>query len=436
MDSVPVLERRPLGRAGLVITPRGPSLAACLCAALLAAACDESFEPLAPSDLAFSVFGYLDASADTQWIRVMPVRPLRVAPPDTLHATVTLEHLGTGRIIELRDSLFRFSSASDSGLGGEGMYVHNFWTQETIEPGATYRFVATREGKEPAEAVVEIPRDYEVEVEIKQSSAPPRETDHLRIAGVKHLPFLTAVTYFYDDCGQSASAVPYGGRSADDEAHLIAITKALVTPRIACGDPVVEKRELWVVGSAAAWPAGEGYVPGGLGVSSRAYNVTNAVGFLGGVLTRVVPYEDCEVRSSGEPVPPYCRLRYGPETATVVGTVSETRCGDGPIDSATVQLTELGREPGSIRTILSGRAGTFSIGALEPGIPHFLWVRAPLVPSDSMFDLRTFRYVYTEWTDSHTLYTDTLTFTPGERVEYDVGLERLSPCSQPPRATP
>jgi hypothetical protein len=112
--------------------------------AAVVAACDESFDPTAPSDFAFSVFGYLDASADTQWIRVMPIRPLKVTSRDALGATVTLEHLGTGRIIELRDSLFRFSSSSDPDIGA---YVHNFWTAEAIEPGAAYRFSARREGK-------------------------------------------------------------------------------------------------------------------------------------------------------------------------------------------------------------------------------------------------------------------------------------------------
>lgn len=407
------------------------SLAACLCVAAVVAACDESFDPIAPSELAFSVFGYLDASADTQWIRVMPIRPLKVTSRDALGAKVTLEHLGTGRIIELRDSLFRFSSYLDLDLGSEGAYLHNFWTLEDIEPGAAYRFSARREGKEPVEAVVEIPRDYEVEVAVGQERRrwPP---DELRITGVKHLPFLTTATYFYDSCGSSMTRTRYAGRSADDETHLIAIGKPEVTPRSACGLPIVPNRELWIVGSEAAWPAG-GYSPSALGESGRTSNVTNAVGFLGGVLTKVIPYEDCEFQSDGAPVPDYCLLRYGRETATVSGTVSETRCV-GPLDSVTVQLTEMDREPARIRTVLSNRAGEFLIGALEPGISHFLWVRAPPIPIDSVFDLRRFSYVYTEWEDIHTLPTDTLTFMPGQQVEYDINLQRLTPCSQTPAA--
>ncbi len=410
------------------------SLAASLCVAAVVAACDDSFEPIEPSELAFSVFGYLDASADTQWIRVMPIRPLKVTSQDALGATVTLEHLGTGRIIELRDSLFRFSSYSDSDpdLVSEGAYVHNFWTLEEIEPGAAYRFSARREGKEPAEAVVEIPRDYEVEVAINQVRA-QGETDELRITGLKHLPFLTMATHFYDLCGSSGVGTGYKGRSADDETHLIAIEKPEVTPRIACGSPIVPNRELRIVGSEAAWPAG-GHSPGALGESGGTSNVTNAVGFLGGVLTKVIPYEDCEFHSEGAPVPDVCLLRYNRETATVSGTVSETHCGDGPLDSVTVQVSEIGRDPARVRTVLSNEAGEFLIGALEAGIPHVFSARAPLVPIDSLPQPWTTQYKYVEWADFHTLHNDTLTFIPGQQLEYEISLQRLTPCTEPPPA--
>jgi hypothetical protein len=195
---------------------------------------------------------------------------------------------------------------------------------------------------------------------------------------------------------------------------------------------MAERWDVTIVGSGAAWPAGEGYAAGGLGETSLTSNVTNGVGFIGGVLTKVIPYEECEFRDDGAPVPFYCVLRYNPETATVSGTVSETRCGDGPIDSVTVQMTELDRDPARIRPVLSTRSGEFLIGALEPGIPHALWVRAPLIPTDSVFDVRQFRYVYIAWKDSHTLHTDTLTFLPGQRMEYDIGLERLTSCGEPP----
>jgi len=406
---------------------RLPSLAVCLCVAALVTDCDESFDPTEPSDLSFSVFGYLDASADTQWIRVTPIRPVKVTSEDPLGITVTLEHLETGRIIELRDSLFRFTS-SDSTVGSEGAYVHNFWTPEPIEPGASYRFSASREGEEPAVTVVEIPLDYEVEVGIRQHRV-WYQSDSLRVAGVKELPFVTAIAHFYDECGSSQVRTPYKRSSADDEAHLMVIGKPVVSARFGCGVFLVENWNLWILGAEVAWPA-SGYSPGAIGGSGQTSNVTNAVGFLGGALTKVVPYEFCQLVSNGAPIADYCWLHYNPETATVVGTVSETRCGDGPVDSATVQLTEMDRDPAKSRPVLTDRAGKYLIGALEPGISHFLWARAPRVPTDSVPTF--FGWVYTAWKDVYTIPTDTLTLVPGEQLEYDIRLERLTPCTEPP----
>jgi hypothetical protein len=385
------------------------TLAAGLCVAALATACDESFGPIEPSELGFSVFGYLDASADTQWIRLMPIRPLTVPSQDPLGATVTLEHLESGRIVELRDSLFSFSTIWDPLLGSEGTYLHNFWTPEDIEPGTSYRFSARREGKEPAEAIVEIPPDYEVEVAINQDYG----SDLLRVTGVKHVPFVLMMAHFYDLCGPSVARKQYKPRWADDEPKVIGIGKFRFNPRPGCGLSVIENWELWIVASEAAWPAG-GYSPSGMGASGRTSNVTNAVGFLGGVLTKRIPYENCWFESDAAPVPDYCRLRYNEETATVSGTVRGTGCRDGPIDSVTVQLTELDRDPARVRTVRSNRAGAFLIGALEPGISHFLRARAPPILADG------------KPIGIYSTHTDTLTFTPGQQVEYDINL----PCSE------
>ncbi len=403
------------------------AVAACFCAAAVVAACDETFEPTAPTELAFSVFGYLDASADTQWIRIMPIRPLKVTAPDTLDATVTLEHLGTGRIVELADSLFRFSSHGDPTLGSEGVYLHNFWTREDIEPGATYRFSARRAGKAPAEAIVEIPPDYDVTVAISQRSS-WSATDVVQITGVNHLPFLKASVRFFEGCGWGVNAIPYERRSDDDETHVIAIVKQGAESRPDCGRAWVASREFWMVGSEATWPSG-GYDENALGESARTSNVTNGVGFLGGVLTKVIPYEDCTFVSEGAPIPDYCVLRYDRETATVTGTVREPLCF-GELDSVVVQLTELGRDPARFRSVLTDDAGAFVFGALEPGIPHSVWARAPRVPIDSVFDPTIWRWVYTEWEDIHTIHTDTLTFVSGEQVEYEILLRRLIACDE------
>src|SRR5262245_13938633 len=105
----------------------------CILAALLATACEENFAPLGTSNLRYSAFGHLNASADTQWIRVMPIRSLVLTTPDSFGIRVTLEEVGAGRTIVLRDSLFLFADASNPDLGSTA-YVHNYWTTQRITP--------------------------------------------------------------------------------------------------------------------------------------------------------------------------------------------------------------------------------------------------------------------------------------------------------------
>ncbi len=59
----------------------------CIFAAMsaLTEACDDTFQPIAArGETLLPVFGYLDASADTQWIRVMPLRRLHLTSQDRI----------------------------------------------------------------------------------------------------------------------------------------------------------------------------------------------------------------------------------------------------------------------------------------------------------------------------------------------------------------
>ena len=181
------------------------------------------------------------------------------------------------------------------------------------------------------------------------------------------------------------------------------------------------KRELWLVGSDSTWPSGSQYSPGGLGTAGLVSDVTNAVGFVGGVLTKLLPYESCTFVDSGTPPPSYCELHYDRTSASLAGRVRETRCSDGPIASVTVQLTDLDQDPAEIRSYVTGADGAYGISALVPGIRYALKVRAKPIPvfGSGEIDIYTLRY-------------DTLTFAPGEQRAYDVDLQRLTPCDQKP----
>ncbi|HZD03289.1 MAG TPA: hypothetical protein VE173_00175, partial [Longimicrobiales bacterium] len=226
--------------------------------AILLLACDQSFEPLAPGGQALtSVFGYLDAAADTQWIRVMPIRPFKTTSPGSSDTDVTLEDLHSGRRITLRDSLVAFSTAGPGSVSGT-VFVHDFWTTEKIEAGATYRFSVTRPGEPTAEAVVKIPARFELGLWLHQFNYSD-DQDFVRVSGVHYLPFSGQVLGFSDTCGSGRDTLRYPAAGYKSGPRDLTVSRESVAPRRggSCGVPVVTRRRLWLAASDSVWPVPE-----------------------------------------------------------------------------------------------------------------------------------------------------------------------------------
>lgn len=98
---------------------------------LLLAACEESVNPILESDRQFTLFGTLDMAQDTQYVRVIPIRPMLVSDASApLNATVTSTNLVAGETVTWRDSLVHFS---------DGSVGHVFYAPLRLRPGYTYR---------------------------------------------------------------------------------------------------------------------------------------------------------------------------------------------------------------------------------------------------------------------------------------------------------
>lgn len=108
---------------------------------LFLCSCDTQTELFGASDTHhFSLYGTLDVAADTQVIRIDPLRySSQTEIPAELAETVVLENVGTGTEVILRDSL----TTVDTGP----VRAHNFWTTHPIEPGTSYRVSVRREGE-------------------------------------------------------------------------------------------------------------------------------------------------------------------------------------------------------------------------------------------------------------------------------------------------
>jgi len=127
------------------------ALALWLAAAGLLAGCETSFEVFAESDAHFSLFGVLDVSADTQWVRVETLQDSLLTDTKPLDAVVTMTHLPSGRRVAWRDSLFQF-------IGGSTAY--NAWTDEPILPLETYRLEVTRADGAMSAVTVTLPDTF------------------------------------------------------------------------------------------------------------------------------------------------------------------------------------------------------------------------------------------------------------------------------------
>lgn len=120
-------------------------------AALGLAACETAVDPFERSEIYFSIFGTLDAGADTQFVAVTPLRDSLFVSPDPLDAVVTLENLETGVTTTWQDSLFRFA---------DGTAGHVFFSAERLAPRTVYRFTVTRSDGQASWATVATPDTF------------------------------------------------------------------------------------------------------------------------------------------------------------------------------------------------------------------------------------------------------------------------------------
>lgn len=132
-----------------------------LCSYLFLSSCNQSFEPLAENDqYYFSIYGYLDVSADTQWVRIGTPRETINDSPDLSGITVTVQNMETGEVTELQDSLF----TPENFL--------NYWTTAEIENEQTYRIKVEGENGKSTHADITTPPELPTPLVLENTYAP------------------------------------------------------------------------------------------------------------------------------------------------------------------------------------------------------------------------------------------------------------------------
>lgn len=257
------------------------------------AGCENSFEPFEENyGLHFTMFGALDLSADTQWVRVMPIMDSLVSRSSKpIDAQVSLTRLSDGQKTILNDSLFKFR---------DEFYAWNFWTTVPLQEGGEYRIEAKASDGRTSSATFTIPPDFPTPL---VEYYPRNETGRVYGSGVERVVVASGIYYVQtiSDHGQllrqwvhvpHAYEVEYFGNNnfqfTLNDQRTIAERLGVSTLGITILD-----REVLVASGTSDWPDYEGLLREEYVLPDVQSNVENGLGVVSGIVTKKFPMESC-----------------------------------------------------------------------------------------------------------------------------------------------
>lgn len=265
-----------------------------VCYLVLLGGCNQSFEPLQDNDeFVFSIYGYLDAAADTQWIRIGVLRESINETPDPTRMTVTLEHVESGQTVVMQDSLF---------IPGN---LLNYWATMPIENEQTYRIKAEREGRKSSVVTVTIPGEMPTPLVIENRNFPPYGSFIYIDDSVEHLadiqtkwyvilnPMSERIKKMYTFSYRNSikhTEVRGGAYTAfadiDEERQYIT--------RNANAEFEVLYRQFFVASAGPEWDASISSINDiEYFLNATASNVENGLGYVVGIDSKWIPYDSC-----------------------------------------------------------------------------------------------------------------------------------------------
>jgi hypothetical protein len=359
------------------MTPR--SSAVYFAILMLLAGCDEPFEPLAPSDIVFSIHGHLNAAADTQWVRVMPLRAMLASPALPIDAVVTLEEIETGNTVVMNDSLGRYLPIF---LDDAAVYAHNFWTTMPMIPGRQYRLTATRSDGASAWGTVLIPQLDSPRLELTnyfQYPNTPGSTSLFqptagKLWGIRYPGMIFGLERLPEACGGGGihqEFLPVVQKaSSEDDFHEVQLSWGLGSRPFYVGGPhtcpKAEPKEIMVIASGEEWRYDRST---DLREQTHLSSVDNiegrGVGFLAGIQIFTFPYANCSpTQRTGS-----CSISFSASSAVLSGTVTSS-CDRDPLEGIRVTLVNPDRN--AVRADTTDPSGFYQFKGVDPSSAHSL----------------------------------------------------------------
>lgn len=263
--------------------------------------CTNSFEPFQDNDkFNFTVFGFLDASADTQWVRIAPAREQFESLNFIPEMTITLQQVDNSESVLMNKTLVPFQ---------QGFNAVNAWSDIDIKPDYTYRLTAEADDGKSSSVTITIPSDFPTPI-LAKIQRPTLEPEFLLlIEDVEHLVDVQSRWYtrvstsdwsedrlFSFSNKQNARSVGTNRYtvSLDPDEERERIFRESLVASIPDGKIEILHHQVFVASGGPEW---DDRIPTMDDVTyalpESISNVENGLGYMVGVFSKTIPFKNC-----------------------------------------------------------------------------------------------------------------------------------------------
>ena len=263
--------------------------------------CEDTFQPFQENEkFNFTVFGFLDASADTQWIRVAPAREQFESLDFIPEMDITLQEVGSGKSVTMNKTLVQFQ---------QGFNAVNAWSIADILPGFTYRLDARNKEGNSSSVTVTIPAEFPTPL-LAKIQRPTLEPEFLLlIEDVEHLVDVQSRWYtrvstsdfteerlfsFSNNENVQSIGTNRYTVSLDPDSEKERIFRESLIADIPDGEIEILHHQVYVASGGPEWderiPAMDDVT---YALPESISNVENGLGYMVGVFSKTIPFKNC-----------------------------------------------------------------------------------------------------------------------------------------------
>jgi hypothetical protein len=271
------------------------------------AGCENAFDPIVEDPLRhYSMFGALNTIADTQWVRVTPIRDSLFLGRDSLDITVTITETESNQTDILTPVLSKVPTSTI-----DTVYYWSFWTTMEIEAEKQYQVQTTGPDDKVSFATVTIPPDFDPPI---FDFDPEMNTGSLIGDGIERM-VITDVIYSLTVIGEDEDMVIKRVETVSQlKRDRLIYNQNTGQYRISINDRsyldelytnqfvIIDSAKIFIAAGNDSWPDVENLTPEELVLPHVISNVEGGTGVIVGINGMIMPFEGC-LDEEEEPIP-------------------------------------------------------------------------------------------------------------------------------------